>query len=59
VNTIAILGAGDLAATLACRIAEAQLARCVVMVDAIRNGCLDLYNYRIYTSIEMLSPTSS
>ena len=33
-NTIAILGAGDLAATLARRIAEAQLARCVVMVDA-------------------------
>jgi malate dehydrogenase len=33
VKTVAILGAGDLAATLARRIAEAELARCVVMVD--------------------------
>lgn len=32
-NTVAILGAGDLAATLARRIAEAELARCVVLVD--------------------------
>jgi len=34
VNTIAILGAGDLAATLARRVAETELARCVVLVDA-------------------------
>jgi len=34
VRTVAILGAGDLAATLARRIAEAELARCVVLVDA-------------------------
>jgi malate dehydrogenase len=33
VKTVAILGAGDLAATLARRIAEAELARCVVLVD--------------------------
>ena len=33
-KTVAILGAGDLAATLARRIAEAELARCIVMVDA-------------------------
>ena len=32
-KTAAIIGAGDLAATLARRIAEAELARCVVMVD--------------------------
>jgi malate dehydrogenase len=34
VRTIAILGAGDLAATLARRVAETELARCVVLVDA-------------------------
>src|SRR5438034_806222 len=34
VRTVAILGAGDLAATLARLIAEAELARCVVLVDA-------------------------
>lgn len=33
-RTVAILGAGDLAATLARRIAEAEMARCVVLVDA-------------------------
>jgi malate dehydrogenase len=33
VRTVAILGSGDLAATLARRIAEAELARCVVLVD--------------------------
>ena len=33
-RTVAILGAGDLAATLARLIAEAELARCVVLVDA-------------------------
>ena len=33
-RTVAILGGGDLAATLARRIAEAELARCVVLVDA-------------------------
>ena len=32
--TVAILGSGDLAATLARRVAEAELARCVVLVDA-------------------------
>ena len=32
-KTAAIIGAGDLAATLARRIAEAELARCVVLVD--------------------------
>lgn len=32
-KTVAILGGGDLAATLARRVAEAELARCVVMVD--------------------------
>ena len=32
-KTFAILGAGDLAATLARRVAEAELARCVVLVD--------------------------
>ena len=32
-RTIAILGGGALAATLARRVAEAELARCVVMVD--------------------------
>jgi malate dehydrogenase len=34
VRTVAILGGGDLAATLARRLAEAELARCVVLVDA-------------------------
>jgi malate dehydrogenase len=34
VKSIAILGGGDLAATLARRVAEAELARCVVLVDA-------------------------
>jgi len=33
VKTAAIIGAGDLGATLARRIAEAELARCVVLVD--------------------------
>jgi malate dehydrogenase len=33
VRTVAILGSGDLAATLARRVAEAELARCVVLVD--------------------------
>jgi malate dehydrogenase len=33
VRTVAILGSGDLAATLARGIAEAELARCVVLVD--------------------------
>jgi malate dehydrogenase len=33
VKSIAILGGGDLAATLARRVAEAELARCVVLVD--------------------------
>ena len=32
-KTVAILGGGDLAATLARRVAEAELARCVVLVD--------------------------
>jgi malate dehydrogenase len=32
-HSIAILGAGDLAATLACRVAEQELARRVVLVD--------------------------
>jgi malate dehydrogenase len=34
VRTVAILCSGDLAATLARRVAEAELARCVVLVDA-------------------------
>jgi malate dehydrogenase len=34
VRTVAIIGGGDLAATLARRIAEAELTRCVVLVDA-------------------------
>ena len=33
-DLVAILGAGDLGATLARRVAEAQIARCVVLVDA-------------------------
>ena len=33
-RTIAIVGSGDLSATLARRVAEAELARCVVLVDA-------------------------
>ena len=32
-RTVAILGGGDLTATLARRVAEAELARCVVLVD--------------------------